>query len=54
MIVGAGVATIAGTGFQSGDTVIVDGTRVDATLVAAANGWLIGSSSSRVLEEVLC
>ena len=34
-IVGAAVATIAGTGFQSGDTVIVDGTRVDATVLDA-------------------
>ena len=34
-IVAATVATIAGTGFQSGDTVTVDGSRVDATVLSA-------------------
>jgi len=34
-IVGATVARIAGTGFQSGDTVTVDGSRVDATVDSA-------------------
>ena len=34
-IVGATVARIAGTGFQSGDTVTVDGIRVDATVLDA-------------------
>jgi len=33
--VGATVAMIAGTGFQSGDTVTVDGSRVDATVLSA-------------------
>ena len=33
--VGATVATIAGTGFESGATVTVDGTRVDATVLTA-------------------
>ena len=32
---GATVARIAGTGFQSGDTVTVDGSRVDATVLSA-------------------
>jgi nitrogen regulatory protein PII len=35
LIAGATVATIAGTGFQSGDTVTVDGNRVDATVLSA-------------------
>jgi hypothetical protein len=34
-IVEATVAMIAGTGFQSGDTVTVDGSRVDATVLSA-------------------
>ncbi|HYN09707.1 MAG TPA: IPT/TIG domain-containing protein [Vicinamibacterales bacterium] len=33
--VGGTVARIAGTGFQSGDTVTVDGSRVDATVLSA-------------------
>ena len=35
LIVGATVAMIAGTGFQPGDTVTVDGSRVDATVLSA-------------------
>jgi IPT/TIG domain-containing protein len=31
----ATIAKIAGTGFQSGDTVTVDGSRVDATILSA-------------------
>jgi IPT/TIG domain len=49
--IGATVATIEGTGFESGATVTVDGSRVDATVLSANTISLSMTAHAAVMES---